>query len=308
MKKTIGKIALVVALLVLATVCLTSCGSNEKKAEEVKDAVEQKVEEAKDTVEEAAATVEEKAEEAKETVEEAKETVEEKVDEVKETVEEKVDEAKEAVEEAVAEIALMSYADYAAASADDQDPVYVETYVQATQSWWDNKITIYAQSKDGAYFIYNAACSEEDAAKLVPGTKIAVKGNKSAWSGEVEIIDATIEILDGDTFIADAFDATELLGKDELIDHQNEKVSFKGMTVVGFDYKNAEEKKDDIYLKVSKDDKEYSFCVEAYLTNEESDTYKAVEALNAGDVIDIEAFLYWYNGANPHVIGVTKAE
>ncbi len=48
--------------------------------------------------------------------------------------------------------------------------------------------------------------------------------------------------------------------------------------------------------------------MEAYLTNEESDTYKAVEALNAGDVIDIEAFLYWYNGANPHVIGVTKAE
>ena len=345
MKKTIGKIALVVALLVLATVCLTSCGSNEKKAEEVKDAVEQKVEEAKDTVEEAAATVEEKAEEAKETVEEAveevKETVEEKVDEAKDAVEEKVEEVKEtveetveeakdaveetvdeakeaveekaeevkdAVEEAVAEIALMSHADYAAASADDQDPVYVETYVQATQSWWDNKITIYAQSKDGAYFIYNAACTEEDAAKLVPGTKIAVKGNKSAWSGEVEIIDATIEILDGDTFIADAFDATELLGKDELIDHQNEKVSFKGLTVVGFEYKNAAEKKDDIYLTLSKDGTEYSFCVEAYLTNEESDTYKAVEALNAGDVVDVEAFLYWYNGANPHVIGVTKAE
>jgi hypothetical protein len=41
--------------------------------------------------------------------------------------------------------------------------------VQATQSWWDNKITVYAQDQDGAYFLYEMACSEEDAAKLVPG-------------------------------------------------------------------------------------------------------------------------------------------
>ena len=45
----------------------------------------------------------------------------------------------------------MSHADYVAAEMDSQ--VTVETYVQATQSWWDNKITVYAQSEDGAYFI-----------------------------------------------------------------------------------------------------------------------------------------------------------
>ena len=50
MKKTICKIALIVALLMLVTVCLTSCGSNEKKAEEVKEAAAEKVEEVKETV------------------------------------------------------------------------------------------------------------------------------------------------------------------------------------------------------------------------------------------------------------------
>jgi hypothetical protein len=33
-----------------------------------------------------------------------------------------------------------------------------------------------------------------------------------------------------------------------------------------------------------------------------------VEALQVGDVIDAEGFLYWYNGANPHITKVTKAK
>ena len=69
---------------------------------------------------------------------------------------------------------VMTYAEYAAAELDTQ--VVVETYVQAKQSWWEDKATLYTQDKDGAYFIYNAACSEEDYAKLTPGTKIKVTG------------------------------------------------------------------------------------------------------------------------------------
>ena len=64
-------------------------------------------------------------------------------------------------------------------AAEMQAQVTVETYVQATQSWWNNQITVYAQSEDGAYFIYNMECSEENAAKLVPGAKIRVTGYKS---------------------------------------------------------------------------------------------------------------------------------
>ena len=122
----------------------------------------------------------------------------------------------------------MTYAEYDAAALDTQ--VVIEAYVQAKQSWWENQATVYAQDKDGAYYLYNMACSEEDYAKLTTGTKIKVTGYKAEWSGEVEIIDATFEIMDGN-YVASATDVTSLLGTDELIKHQNEFVSFKGMTV-----------------------------------------------------------------------------
>ena len=38
--------------------------------------------------------------------------------------------------------------------------------------------------------------------------------------------------------------------------------------------------------------------MEFYLCGQDTDVYKAVESLNVGDVIDLEGFLYWYNGAN----------
>ena len=53
--------------------------------------------------------------------------------------------------------------EYAAAEMDA--PVKVEAYVQDHQSWWDGKVTVYLQSEDGAYFVYEMACSEEDAAR-----------------------------------------------------------------------------------------------------------------------------------------------
>ncbi len=202
---------------------------------------------------------------------------------------------------AEAEATVMSHEDYAAADLDS--PVLVETYVQATQSWWDNTISVYAQSEDGAYFIYNMECSEENAAKLVPGTKIRVNGFKSEWSGEVEIVDATFELLDG-SYTAEPFDATALLGTDDLIAHQNEKVAFKGMTVENIAYKNNEPG-DDIYVTLSLDGNSYEFCVEVYLTGPDTDLYNAVGELNQGDVVDIEGFLYWYEGPNTHITSVS---
>ena len=35
------------------------------------------------------------------------------------------------------------------------------------------------------------------------------------------------------------------------------------------------------------------------------DVYEAVKALNVGDTVDLEGFLYWYEGANPHITSVT---
>ena len=199
----------------------------------------------------------------------------------------------------------MSHADFMAAAMDSE--VVIETYVQDHQSWWDNKITVYCQSKDGAFFLYELACSEEDAAKLVPGTKIVVTGTKGEWAGEVEVMDGTFEFAKGkDTFIAEPLDVTALLGTEELIAHQNEKVAFKGMTVEAIEYKNGEPG-DDIYVTLGLNGASYSFCVEVYLTGPDTDVYTTVGSLNVGDVVNVEGFLYWYEGVNTHITAIALA-
>ncbi len=197
---------------------------------------------------------------------------------------------------------VMTYAEYAAAALDSE--VVIEAYVQATQSWWDNKITVYTQDKDGAYFLYELACSEADAAKLVPGTKIQVKGYKGEWAGEVEIMDGTFTIMEG-SYIAEPVDATAWLGTDELIKHQNQLATFKDMTIESVTYKN-DEPGDDIYVTVSKDGNSYDFCVEVYLTGPDTEVYQTVGTLAAGDKVDVTGFIYWYEGVNTHITGIVK--
>ena len=209
------------------------------------------------------------------------------------------------------EAKVMTHEEYIAAA--DDDAVVIESYVQDHQSWWDGKVTVYLQDADGAYFAYEMACSEEDAAKLVPGTKIRVTGYKTEWAGEVEIASGcTFEIVeDAEPWIAEATDVTGILATDELISHMNQFVTVKGAKIAAqadgaaFAYKNTEEKTDDLYFAVDVDGQIYNFCVEFYLRGKDSDVYKAVEGLKVGDVVDLEGFLYWYNGANLQATSLT---
>ena len=218
-----------------------------------------------------------------------------------------------------AAVTVMTHAEFDAAAVDS--PVTVETYIQARQGWWEKDgagvATFYTQADDGAYFLYNMPCTKEDYdAVLVEGAKIRVSGYKTEWEGEVEIIDATWEVLDGDTKTYEALDVTSLLGTDELIAHQNEKVAFKGMTVAAsndagapflYNWDGSGSEGDDLYFNVTLNDTTYTFVVESYLCGPGSDVYEAVKGLNVGDVVDMEGFLYWYNGANPHITSVVKA-
>ena len=218
--------------------------------------------------------------------------------------------------------AVMTHEEYIAAELETE--VTVETYVQATQSWWDGKISVYAQSEDGAYFIYNMTCSEEDAAKLVEGAKIKVTGYKAALAGEVEIGEgATFEFVDGDAFVAEAEDVTALLGKDELADHMNAKIAIKDAKVAAskkaddeteypflYSWDGSGTREDnnvgaDLYFNIEVDGQVYTMTVESYLCNNSTEVYQAVENLKIGDTIDLEGFLYWYEGANPHITNVT---
>ena len=193
---------------------------------------------------------------------------------------------------------VMSHAEFLAASLGEK--VIIESYVQDHETWWDNKIVVYLQDMDGAYCVYNMACSEEDAAKLLPGTKIRVEGIKAEWSGEIEIIEGTFRFAGGESFIAKATDVTALFGSDELQAHMNERISVKDAIVVpqpdgaGFAYKNPDQKTDDLYFDIMVGTQIVHCCVEFYLRGQDSEVYQTVERLKAGDVIDLEGFLYWY--------------
>ena len=226
--------------------------------------------------------------------------------------------AEEAAEEPAAEVAVMSYDEYMAAATDEA--VAIEAYVQAKQSYYAEQgtATVYLQDQDGGYFAYDMACTQEDYDAMTEGTKIQVSGYKAEWSGEIEIMDGKLdEILTDDTYVAEPVDMTELLGTDELEAHQNEKVSFTGLTVepstdaegneVAFlyNYDGSGTDGDDLYFNVGYNGATYSFVIESYLCDNTTEVYNAVKNLEVGQTIDCEGFLYWYEGANPHITSVT---
>ena len=255
---------------------------------------------------------------------EASSEASEESSEVSEVSSEASSEVSEAGEESesseTASAEVMSYDEYMAAAVDDA--VTIQAYVQAKQSYYAEQgtATVYLQDQDGAYFAYDAACSQEDYDAMTEGTLVQVSGYKAEWSGEIEIMDGTLSLVEGgDTFVAEPLDATSLLGTEELIDHQNEKVSFTGLTVAPSTDASGNEaaflynsdgsgtQGDDVYFNVSYNGQTYTFVVESYLCGSDTEVYKAVEALEVGQTIDCEGFLYWYEGANPHITSVTVA-
>ena len=208
------------------------------------------------------------------------------------------------VENQTEESPTMSYEEYMAAELDSE--VVLDLYAQNSQSWWDGKITVYAtDDKGNGVFVYELACDEADAEWFKGGNGFRVTGYKSEWSGEVEVVDGTFTKL-SQTYTAAAVNADDKFGdNDALLPMQNQLVAFTGLTVDSISYKN-DEPGDDIYLTFSKDGKTMDFCVEVYLTGTDSDVYTTVGELSAGDVVDVEGFLYWYNGANPHITSIVK--
>ena len=227
-------------------------------------------------------------------------------------------ESEAATSEAAATGAVMSHDEYMAAAVDDA--VTIESCVQAKQSYYAEQgtATVYLQDQDGGYFAYDMACTQEEYDAMTEGTRIRVSGYKAEWSGEVEIMDGQLdEILEGDTYVAEPLDVTDLLGTDELESHQNEKVKFTGLTVAGRTDGSGNTKPflyaddgsgtqgDDLYFDVEYNGETYTFVVESYLCDSSTDVYKAVENLEIGQTIDCEGFLYWYEGVNPHITSVT---
>lgn len=206
---------------------------------------------------------------------------------------------------------VMTFAEYQAAELDSE--VVVETFVQAKQKMREEGGVLYTQDKDGGYFIYGLPCTQEEYDKITPGTKVKITGYKAEWSGEIEIVDPVYEIEKG-SYIAEASDVTPLLGTDALAEKMNQYVSFKDMVVEPsgeegsaflYNWDGSGSEGDDLYFNVSANGATYSFTVPTRLCDKNSDVYKTVQSLNVGDKVDLEGFLYWYEGPNPHITKVT---
>lgn len=197
-------------------------------------------------------------------------------------------------------------------AAEEGSSVTVEAFVQGHQSWWDNKITVYAEDKDGGYFFYDMACSEADAAKLVPGAKIKVTGDKAVWNGLIEITGATFEFEEG-SYVASALDISKMLGSDELESHMNQFICVKDAKIADkgdgaaffYNWDGSGSDGDDLYFDIEINGGTYTFVVRRYLTAPGSEVYEAVKNLQVGQTVDIEGFLYWYEGPQPHISAIT---
>ena len=214
----------------------------------------------------------------------------------------------------------MTYAEYIAAEVGSQ--VVIEAFVQGKQDYRQDlgKGTVYLQDGNGGYLAYRIKCTEAEYKKIEIGSKIKVTGTKDVWKGLVELKeDCTFEIVGNDTWVAEATDITSLLGTDELINKQNMKVSFKGMKIeekvdnngnkcaffYNWDNSGESDPYADLYFDVSVNGKTYTCVIESSLCNSDSDVYKAVQALKVGDIVDMEGFLYWYEGPQPHITNIT---
>lgn len=199
--------------------------------------------------------------------------------------------------------------------------VTVVTNIQDVTERLDGIVQLYTQNAEGAYYIRDLACTEEDAfGVLNPGAKIQITGRKAESHGQVMIVDATYALLESvnDANFAAPVDVTDLArqGDDALIGKMNFWVTVKGLTVVAskdatgndvpFLYKQdgSGSQGDDIYFKAQIGEQVYTFVVNTLMigTGPQSEQYMDIEEnLQIGDVITIECYLCWNNGAQPHI-------
>ena len=188
------------------------------------------------------------------------------------------------------------------------EPIIIEAYVQGKQSYYADKETaiLYLADPDGAYLAYSCAMTKEQYDELEPGTHVRITGERAEYAGEIEISNCTLESIIPESFIAPTIDVTALVGDNEaLAEKMNQKVIFKDLVVTELSKKESDSDPD-IYITAGNEKGSVSFCVESYLTGPDSGTYQTAENLSVGDIVDVAAFLYWYNNPNPHVTMLDK--
>ena len=191
---------------------------------------------------------------------------------------------------------VMTHAEYVKTKEKD---VTIEAFVQGAQTWHDGHITVYAADPDGAYFLPDVACSEAEAAELVPGRKIRVTGQKNAVNGALEIADGKLELLHG-SYLAQPIDATDMMINGDLRKNQGQLVSFTNLYVryydgsgVSFVWSDPEGESGDLTFKASFMQARCIFHVLTDLCGKDSDLFQTAGSLHVGNRIDVTGFIHW---------------
>ena len=222
-----------------------------------------------------------------------------------------------------------TYEEYMAT--EDGKDVTILSYVQyKTPYSADYKnASLYLADETGAYYVYRVNFETQADYDAVPvGAKVLVKGLKGIWSGEHEVAEgsATVEVIGKETKKMAAKEIAANATAADLEKDMNKLVAMKGAVVASSSMKDPANSSatiesaflykwdgsgsqgDDIYFNIVFNGTTYNFVVETDVSNKDSDAYKAVEALKVGDKIDLEGFMYWYNGAQMQVTACKKAQ
>ena len=209
------------------------------------------------------------------------------------------------------------------ALADGTENVVIESYILAktAKNEWGN-VNLYLGDANGGYYVYRMAVTETQYDELVVGQKVRITGTKTSWRGESEFEEAsaTYQMMEG-TYTATALDLTDSFANtDALAAKNNFFVAFNGLTVTAqtvegdttehawlYGWDGSGEEGADLYIKFTKGETSYTFLVESDLCGASTEVYQALKALVVGDVVNVEGFLYFYNGPQMHITKVTKA-
>ena len=203
----------------------------------------------------------------------------------------------------------LTYNEFLATNYGEQ--VTIAGYVQAKMVYVTEgahtSLFVKDQTSDSAYFIYNAMMTQETYNAIVEGTPVKITGTKTVFSNEVEIADATVEVLNATPVIANPLDITTIFSS-SASDYINRKIQLTGFTVVPFEdgttfhygYNGNGSNGDAVYFQASYNGMTYKFMVHQYLTDPSTPVYTAVQNLQAGQTITIQGYMYFYE--NPLVM------
>ena len=217
-----------------------------------------------------------------------------------------------------AEKPVMTFAQFQEAAVDSD--VVIKSYVQDFESWWDGKMTLYLQDKDGAVFAHETKCTEEESKEISKGVCVRLEGKKSVWNDMTEVSGGTMRVLkDEEKYVATttAYEAADFTNDKLKADcgklfkvTATIEPSVKGEEEVPFLYNwngAGEVDGSDIYFNVKVGNNPFTFNVRRYLRDSSTDVYKAAKKLIIGFDYELTGYVYMYEGkCQARIIGIKQ--